>query len=868
MPFYTESGQEVQSTAIEVAGHLIPASQEPSVLGAAFGLFNTAGAATQMLGRFNDAQASGDNRRFRLRENMDAITGYEEHAGNFAYAYTMGDVAQIKMQIDREKLAWDVIGDAGAQGVMSLLAAGVLDPINLLGSAAFGKNIMSAGSKAIRMRRLAEALTITGVTDAALQAQLETMAPEESVYNLAGSMFLAGILPVGFWKRFNASGKIDKFNDDMIVPPGGDPPIGKMRGGGSDVPESSQYRLKPFRGQKIIKNISGPQRIIQQSDDVESRKLATELFDFGMDIPDAAGQAIETLIKVEMGEGQKVLTQLNRLFRKMIGDPNWDTEGLTKLAGKQMATRARDAARKLAGRSSESQTLTWQEFMMEVGRAVRPGNKVSLASRTARMAFPEIEEAAELVRKRLDDLGARGEATIPDFKRAAGYSPRIYNIANIIRHRKEFVARVAAAFVRKHPEIDMEDAVERTKLAVENIVNDPHFGAEFDGIRFQSASDPTKSLRVTIPDSVLDGSFDGGINFLEDNMEIILAGYERRFVPELAFAEKFGVRAESVKKDALSGLTERHRARMDESPGGAHAEALQEHFGQTSRDLNAGIDDLMNRYRLPGTPNGVTIGSARWLRAFRNQNTATKGGRFVISSFTDLAKPVMVHGLNRVWGNGIRNMMDKKAWEHIKLTQIESDTFGVGAEYFRAVSLFAIHDIDASKTTNALERGLSNAVTGILYNTGFANWNMGLKHFSAHIAQGRLVDVSSRLSQGLQLSAGDASFMSRLNITDDMARKISASFDEFGEIIDGSPMANVENWADADLKRQFIAAVRKDVDTVIVTPGIADLHSAAIQILRACQYVPHDVRSTAEPRCRCAHGARHHGSNGRSGVCF
>lgn len=827
MPFYTETGEEVQSTAIEVAGHLIPASQEPSTLGAAFGLFNTAGAAAQMLGRFGDARASGDNRRFRIRENLDAIAGYEEHASSFAYAYTMGDVAQVKMQIDRENLAWDVIGDAGANGIMSLLAAGILDPINLLGGAAFGNNIMSAGSKAIRMRRLAEAITITGATDAALQAQLETMAPEESVYNLAGSMFLAGILPVGFWKRFNKSGKIDQFNADMTVPPGGDPPIGRMQGGGTDVPEASQYRLKPFKGQRLLKNISGPQRIIQQSDDVESRKLATELFDFGMDIPDAADQAIETLIKVEMGEGQKVLTQMNRLYRKMTGDPNWDTEGLTVLAGKQMATRSRDAMRKWTGGKSDFNIPTWQEFMQDVGRAARRSS--AAAPRTGRIEFPEIEEAAALIRTRLDDLGARGEASIPDFKRAAGYSPRIYNIANIVRNREAFVQRVARAFVRKHPEIELDDAIERTRAAAGNIINDPHFGAEFDGIKFQSSSDPTSSLRVTIPDSVLDGTYDGGINFLEDNMEIILAGYERRFVPELMFAEKFGLRAESVKKDALEGLEKRHSARMDESPGGDHAEALQEHFGQTSRDLNAGIDDLMNRYRLPGTPTGVTIGSARWLRAFRNQNTATKGGRFVISSFTDLGKPIMVHGLNRVWGKGIRAMTDKNAWEHIKLTQIESDTFGVGAEYFRAVSLFAIHDIDASKTTNALERGLSNAVTGILYNTGFANWNMGLKHFSAHVAQGRLVDVSTRLAQGLQLSVGDANFLSRLNITDAMARRISASFREFGEIIDGSPMSNVENWVDVDLQRQFITAVRKDVDTVIVTPGIADLPSMMLR---------------------------------------
>lgn len=826
MPFKDANGLEAP-TGFNIGGQFATATEVPTLAGATLGQFNTVGAAVAGLLRVSD-KSGADQTKFSFDDHADQLIGYEDYVGNFSYAQTLGDVAEIKKQIDQEELAMSVIAENGVNGILAMLAAGTLDPINLAGGIAFGPRVFAAGTMSVRARRLAEALAVTGAADTVLQTQLELMTVEESAANLAGGMFLAGILPVGIFHRLKKAGKVDQFEADMTVPPGGDPPIGRMTGGGDDVPEGERFRMTPFPGQRAISKISAPTRILSNSPDELTRQRMTEIFEFGMDIPDAEGAAVETLMKLDSAKGTNAIRDVSRLWRKHIGDPNWATSSLTGHSFKQLATRSKQALQGAAQRlgAPEVEGLTYRQFAEEVGRALRRTDGPTPTGNAA--LYPEIDLAAARVRKYLDEMGKRGvESGLLD-KLLKGYTPRVYNIDALTAAEDEWIELVSGEFMRKHADLDLEDAVRLSKQARKNIINDPHNGAEFDGLRDSSSPDPVRGRRITIPDSVLDGSA-GGTNFLIDNIEVTLAGYDRRMIPELNIMERFGKRSDDLQKEMRRGLTDRHEARSLELPDGPEKVKLQVQFEQDLSDITVGIDRLANRYRLPGSPTGISMGASRFFRALRGHNTATKGGGFVISSFTDIGKPLIVHGMNRVWGSGIKSFASPEAWAHIKATQVESDLYGTGAEFWNAVSPFAVHDADAARVVSRLERGISNAVTGVLASTGFANWNLGMKHFAAHVSQGRLVDVSKRIVAGEALTESDRLFMSRLNISKTQAKKFAKAFDQHGETIDGAPMSNVGEWVDLKSQRQFMAAVRKDVDTIIVTPSIADLPNAMLR---------------------------------------
>lgn len=830
MTITDSTGNEtVNRIRVKVGDQFVTAQDVPTTFGAAMRSFNTLGALSSAASRFVDPQ--GDTSRFRLSENPEAIEGYEDNVSSFAFALTRGDVEAKKKQIDKEKLDRAVLDDSGAAGIVSMLAAGVLDPVNLIGFAALHKNIFASGAMGVRMGRIAEGSIQTAAADLVLQSQLELMTGEESVYAMAGTAFLAGIIPVAPFRRLRRAGAIARFEEAMEIPPNGDIADFKMQG--AKAPPDEAYRIQELRGPfkavlPLMKRLSAGLRVLTMSEDAQMRRLTTQLIDMGMNIPDAKGASVEALIRVDMGEATKSIIGMTRQYRKYIGDPNWDTEGLTRLSGKQAGTRSRRAitragtnTRERLGISTPDHAqLSYVEFAEEVGRALR--NSDTQARMPGMPRIEEIDAAAASIRKHLNSINDRANASGLFDGRIKNYTPRVYNREAIIQNRDEFIRVLRDAFMSKHEGISLEHAQKQSTQAYRNIIDDPHWGAEYDGMDFRTSPESTKGRKVTIEDQLLDGS-GGGTNFLIDNIEITMAGYNRHVIPELNFMERFGERAEALKSRMRDEALEVVEAR---NLDGEAAIKARNQVQRDIADVSTMIDRLANRYQLPGTPNGVSIGEARVFRALRDWNTSTKGGGFVISSWTDIARPVMVHGIRRVWGPMLSALGRGDSWKGIgKLSQVEQDMFGVGAEYFNAVSPFAVHDADAARIASKLERGLSNATTAVIGSTGFANWNLGMKHFVGHVTQGRLVDVAMRKAAGEVLSASDRFFLSRLNISDEIAEGFAKQFAKHGDTFDGSPMSNVGKWDDDAISREFIAAVRKDIDTVIVTPGIGDLPS-------------------------------------------
>ena len=964
-----------------VGGEFVPVDKLKTNMQAALDLYNTVGSfhnTRQLLA----ANTDYDNTPFDYRKDRHLTAGYEDDMDEFAWADTMGDVQNIKTRIDDERISRATLEGGDAADYLSVLASAVFDPINLIGGAMLSRHVIRGGLMSIKAAQVSEAIVTTGVADLILQSQIATMKAEEHAFNLAGAVFLGGILPARLTKKQRSKLR-RQFDKDMTIPEGGDQPVlmvtpdadqplvpiaptrphvltddpvafstiaedeaifsldqaklaeirkslsddGVGGGGGAGAPpvppppssplgpvplDQESFKLKPIVGgpwaQKAAEfltgNISAAMRMLTKSKDPMLRKLTTMLQEQGYEVQDAVGSSVNRLAMQDAGDIQRAAANAQRRWLKYMGDPKWEGGGDTSFAYRHVKARAKGAVEGITSAEKPGRKITQPEFADEIGRTLRRKDGVHTPRDNSDFGrIPEVEEAvADAWRPVIDELGNRAQA-VGMFEKRPGYFPRVWNTQAVLQNVDEWARRASKAFREKHPEISLADANKRSAIAAQHIIHDDLHGMDFDGIQFfeaASSSDPTKGLRITVADSVFDGS-DGGVNFLIDNVDKVMTGYERRMVPELQIAEMFQPGANVAKKQATDVLDFEHKSRIKSmlkkyvdriakeksSAGkrrlrwGTHkavrklemryareADAIEEKYKMNSHnvekvaleeytaryqeklaeatteqqrvdlgelyerdvtDFQSMIGQITNRFHLPGTPTGISVGSARFLRGLRELNTSTIGGGFGLSSITDIGKPVIVHGFKRSWGRIAKDYMNPRVWEHIKLTQVENDIFRVGSSFLESVQPFARHDASelavASKYAmlNKFERGLSNVSRTVLAFAGLFNWNKVNGHMWAHVSQGRLADIGFRNFDGKALSSSDLSILNRLNIGTELLEGFTGQIKKYGEIMDGSPMANVHLWDDEVLKKQFIAAVMKDVDTIIVKPSASDL---------------------------------------------
>ncbi|SUC01419.1 Uncharacterised protein [Proteus penneri] len=125
---------------------------------AAFRIDNSVGSliATAPFNQFEDVD---DYNPF---EDELTLSGYEDYADAFIHSNSPQETAAIKQRIDRERNDKQMLADAGGAGVVSSIAMGVIDPINVAAMMIPGGAIVKGGSVATTAGKFALANTAGG----------------------------------------------------------------------------------------------------------------------------------------------------------------------------------------------------------------------------------------------------------------------------------------------------------------------------------------------------------------------------------------------------------------------------------------------------------------------------------------------------------------------------------------------------------------------------------------------------------------------------------------------------------------------------------------------------------------------------------
>jgi hypothetical protein len=316
---------------------------------------------------------------------------------------------------------------------------------------------------------------------------------------------------------------------------------------------------------------------------------------------------------------------------------------------------------------------------------------------------------------------------------------------------------------------------------------------------------PLRERTLNIPDAQIE-------HFLESDIGRVARIYTRTMGADTELAKMFG-RADMESQFAT---VNEHYAQL--RAGVTDEGKLKKlHADQKAdlRDLSAVRDRVRGTYGLPENPNGL------WSRAYtivRDLNYLRLMGGMTLSSLSDMGSIVMVHGLNRVFGEGLVPMI--KDFGRYRLSSSEVKLSGTALDMVLDTRAMSIADVlDDYGRHSKFERGLQ-AMTGKFgLVTLMAPWNAAMKQFAGVISQTRALKAIMTMAAGETAKPGEVTRLAKLGIGPELIGRMAPMFEKHGSRDGNIWWANTKAWEDTEAADAFRAAMGKEVDMAVVQPG-------------------------------------------------
>lgn len=912
----------------------LPEGEEPTTietLGAAFRLENTVASGYAAL---TDGPRGDDV----LDPDFDFLSVIpEEHlnqAEHYAFVNNQEQADFVTRKIERELQDREIIAEAGALGVVSMFAAAMIDPVNLIpvGGTAYKTYRVGASILKSATTTAKAGLLSSTAAEALLQHTQTQRTLGEGAVNITAGTFLSGILG-GSFGAFRALGKqgrlgrAQEFADEVAA--GSDP---GRRDGASDIkakvatdedsvtssvdsdmevpkPDDpdmiTPYQLEQTAeelasdtggsvgaaarrptniAEETIKSALGMEKVVKFQDpllrtatapSIQTRQISQRLSEQVLTYEKNA-LGIETPIAVETRIAQHQVG-----LYKSIG--NLDNEFIKYRKGreKKLLDIPRIGLSDLAGAASRAEKLTYHDFKIEVSNAMRNGDQHPI---------PEVAAAAKKFRSEVFDplkddaieLGLLADDV--EVETAPSYLMRVYNIEKIIAERPEFQRRVMkwlkvqrdiSADIAPRLQVELDDvlkALPDAKKLVDDLVKGETpavkkqvksalkeleervesltvkqkravFKGDFEDIELDDVADqiidrilgtPDGRLPYDINPNVSGGGADRGAlggalkrrsflipdseieDFLESDIEHIARVYTRSMSSDVELVREFDdvnmttqiddIRRDYSQKAKAKGLSQKELV------------ALNKRKDADIRDISAMRDRIRGTYAMPADPTSIIV---RGARAVRSLNYLRLLGGMTISAFPDTQRAVMVHGLGRVFGDGMAPMI--RNFRATRLAAEEVKLSGTALDMILDSRTMQIADLmDDFGRHSKLERGIKAAQDKFGLVSLMAPWNAFMKQWTGMITMSRMLKGMQGIADGKRGMGKEIEKLASMGINPEQAKRIAGFFKKHGQIDGGVYLPNTESWIGPgaqEARTAFRSALKKQVDIIIVTPG-------------------------------------------------
>lgn len=412
-----------------------PKTYNASVLGAAFRRENEmVSAATSF--QFDPEKPFDPD--FRPWEAIQG-TDYERYASRFVGAQDSEDIARMKAQIDRETEDRAVLDASGAAGFMAQMGAAILSPTSFLpgGAIVKGGKGVSIGMTALKVG--ASAAGATAIQEAFLHSSQQTRTTEESAFAIGGSFILGGVLGAAAGKmgalEFKAASK--QVEEALVLTKEYDDALRSMGAADSKVPAGdlelrNEFIFSAIDKIPVLRGFvrSDPILRAQLSPNVEARRALVELAETPLQYKvNEEGRGVrggETSVEARIRDRERTeLASAIAHIKQSYGE-YWK-DGPVGVVG----TFTAPITARFSNLVSKERKMTAPEFMEEVGKAMRVGDKHPI---------PQVQSAADALRREIFDKIKDDAIDVgmfdPDLqvKNAESYFSRVYKIEKIAQH--------------------------------------------------------------------------------------------------------------------------------------------------------------------------------------------------------------------------------------------------------------------------------------------------------------------------------------------------------------------------------------------------------------------------------------------------
>ncbi|KFB11026.1 hypothetical protein [Nitratireductor basaltis] len=437
--------------------------------------------------------------------------------------------------------------------------------------------------------------------------------------------------------------------------------------------------------------------------------------------------------------------------------------------------------------------------MVDLARTKRDLFKAKLEQRKLRNRVEAIERLAT-DGKATDEMLAEMAAKRVDLERLAENIGKLSSKADTL----EKTAPKAA---------DLEKAEEFADLSEDEIMSmvdevvDTILGNAEGRIPYDIVAGPRGALK----DRVLKIESAKIHEFLENDIETVLRMQMRTMAPDIELAKKFG----SVDlKEEIRKVNDEANAKIRNAKTEKERKALEKERKAAIRDIEGIRDRIRGTYAMPSDPSSLVV---RANRVARNLNYVRLLGGMTISALPDMAKVVFTHGLTSTFKDGFLPLI--RNFKAVRLAADEVKTAGTALDMVLDTRTMAIADImDEFGRHSKFERGLSALSSKFGLVSLMAPWNAAMKQFAGMVTMTNVLRASEQLAKG-SAPQDVVRKLAASGIDADMAGRIAFEFKKHGDRQGNVWLAQTGDWTDREAAEAFRAAIVRDVDRIIVTPG-------------------------------------------------
>jgi len=305
-------------------------------------------------------------------------------------------------------------------------------------------------------------------------------------------------------------------------------------------------------------------------------------------------------------------------------------------------------------------------------------------------------------------------------------------------------------------------------------------------------------------------------DFLENDIEHIVASHLRTIVPDVLLTEKFG---DTRMSEAFRKINDEYAALVSEAKTEGARTKLEKERQRAIDDLAAVRDRIRGIYGI--SSDAPMRNAARAMNVLKNYNVLTSMGSAALSSLPDMAGSVLRHGLtstfNDAWSPFFSFLTRQSdAWQEAGR---QYRAMGIAVESVLASRHHALTDtLDTYHPQSRVERTMQWATGKFQFVNLLAPWTDFAKINASMVAGSEILRAVKAAEAGT-LSARQLRNLGESGIEPHMAARIARAFEEGGEIRDGVHLPNTADWTDKEARRVFEGAVARDADIAVVTPG-------------------------------------------------